>query len=256
MPKQRDNTHSRPCGLSKLQAYLQRMKPSYRERIESGAFDMLMRAQPSMKAASFRKPRINQRTSGFVGPAGDAKFFDTAYASYPCDTTGSVTHLDPIVQGTTVNSREGKAWKNESLRIRGALVTGADTTNADYNVALVWDKQPNKALAGLTDIFDSATSYSFPKRENMPRFVIVRYWYGSLVGESDTTTQSGLTRKPFDEYVRLPPDCIASTTAGDVTGAIGNRISGALLLVTIGNRAPGATACTFGATCRLNFRDI
>ena len=198
---------------------------------------------------------INQRTSGFVGASGDAKYVDVSSATYVCDTTGAITHMSIVPQGSTVNQRDGKAFRCTSIQLRGKVTNGATAVANDCAVMLVWDKQPNKALAAITDILDAATAQALTKRENASRFVILRRYDFSLTGKSDGTSTAGYMRS-FEKYVRLPSDCVAVCTTADTTGEIGNRVSGALLLVTVGGTAAGTAAASLIATARVNFTDV
>ena len=189
--------------------------------------------------------------------SGDAKFHDVSQASYAADTTGSITHLDVVPQGNSVNNREGKAWQNTSLAIRGQVNSNSTTLVALASLYIVWDKQPNKTLPAITDILDSASAYSQTKRENAPRFKIVRKLRYSLEGNTGTAgQQTESTVHDIDEYVRLPQDAIALTTTADTTGAIGNRIQGALYAITVGNNGAGTGAAAFQVNYRLNFKDM
>lgn len=220
------------------------------KQIVKKARDTKLTALRNVGALTKQVPR------GFLGAAGDAKFVDIANANYACDTTGSVTHLSIVPTGTTVNSRDGKAFRPTSFECAGTIY---NSTSAGFNkarVLLVWDYQPNKALAGVTDILDSASSYSLKKRENAARFKIIRDWRFDLVGTNSSGLYTDTAFETFDQYVKLPADCVAACTAADTTGAIGNRVTGALLLVTIGNNVAGATSAVLTMTGRVNFMDL
>jgi len=194
---------------------------------------------------------------GFVGAAGEAKYFDIAIGVLPLNTTGSVSHLDIIPTGTTVNSRDGRKFKNTSFQIRGVAAADTTTTSANGAMYLVWDRQPNKALAGVTDILDTASSSSFAKRENAQRFKIIKKWRYQFAGNITTAgQQTTATAFDIDDYVRLPEECVAECTTADTTGAIGNRVTGALLLLTIGNTGAGTTDANVSITTRVNFVDM
>lgn len=224
----------------------QRSKPFLNRNVRSG--------QAAYNYALSRRRQINR---GFLGAAGDAKYVDIANNSYVADTTGSISHMSIIPQGTTVNQRDGKAAMVTSIRLRG-MVTG--NLAAEPQIAcmmLVWDAQPNKSLAAVTDVLDSASSYSFPKRENAGRFTILRQWRYKIVGANDDAPQStAASAYDIDEYVKLPRNSITTYTTADNTGVIGNCINGALLFVTVGNKPAGGTAATFYLTGRTNFVDI
>lgn len=204
--------------------------------------------------AQGRDPFIPAVPRGFVGSRGDAKYFDTALATYEASTTSTPVHLSIVPQGTTVNTREGKAFRCTSVNIRGKVSAKTTTTIANYAGYLVWDYQPNKALAATTDILDSASSNSFPKRENNERFKIIKKYYGLVIGNTTTPTV-GTEAYEIDDYVKLPKDANVLCTTADTTGVIGNTIQGALLWVPVGDIATGTAAAQFVIGFRMNFTD-
>lgn len=205
------------------------------------------------KATGWRGKSITATDSLMM--AKDYKFVDTAATVYNFDTTGSVTHISIVPTGTSVNAREGKNFKCNSVQIRGQAISNAATTYASGMALLVWDAQPNKALAAVTDILDTNTIWSFIKRENQQRFRILKKWRYDFAGNSVTPT-TGDEIYDVDDFVRLPTDSYCACTSADTTGAIGNRISGALLLLTTGDKANGTTAAQFVVGVRTNFTDI
>ena len=172
----------------------------------------------------------------------------------PWITTGSVTLLATIAQGNTVNQREGKSAQLTSVRIRGNQRAGSTTTIADGAQYLVWDRQPNKALAAVADVLTSATSNAFPNRENAQRFVILKNFRCSFAGNT-ATPAAGTEIIDIDEYVKLPRECVTSYTTADTTGVIGDIISGALLWVSVGDIGAGTASATSTLSFRVNFRD-
>lgn len=197
----------------------------------------------------------SQIVRGFVGAVADAKFFDVGAATYGVSTTGSVTHLDVIPQGTTVNSREGKSFQIRNIHIQGFMDSNSTTTIALGLAYLIWDHQPNKALAAVTDILDSANSLSFLKRENKTRFQVLKKILICNVGNT-TTPATGREMILVDEYVKTKHlGLVAQCTVADTTGAIGNRINGALLLVTAGNVASGTADQDLIVNIRIGFND-
>jgi len=210
---------------------------------------------PKFKGTSTYRKMVNR---GFLGAYGEAKYFDVAAGSIALNTTGSVTQLDSVPTGTTVNSRDGRKFKLTSFQVRG--IAGNDTTGTSSLGAmyLVWDRQPNKALAGVTDILDAATPVAFAKRENVQRFKIIKKWRWCFNGNGATAGQQTATSAfDIDDYVKLPDECVAECTTADTTGAIGNRVTGALLLVCVGNKAGPATDDDYVTiTTRVNFSDL
>lgn len=207
---------------------------------------------PAFKGTSTYRRMVNR---GFLGAAGEAKYFDTAATGRAMNTTGTVLHLDIVPTGTTVNSRDGRKFRNTSVQLRGYAQSDTTTTITNGMMMLVWDRQPNKALAAVTDILESASSFSFSKRENAQRFRVIRKWRWCFGGNS-ATPSTGREVYDIDEYVKLPEECVAECTTADTTGAIGNRVTGALLLVTIGDVAAGTNDAIANVGARVNFLDI
>lgn len=206
-----------------------------------------------MAARAF--PIMRPVVRGFLGRAGENKYIDIAKTTYVSDTTGTITHLDVVTQGDSVNSRDGRKFSPTWVNIRGQFCNGSTATYTDNVIMLVWDKQPNKALAAITDVLDSAESYAQNKRENASRFQILRRWNMTLTGKSDGSTVPGFARG-FDHYVRMPRGLVAECTPADTTGAIGNRVSGALLMITVGSVAAGTGAAFLYASIRVGFKDV
>jgi len=209
---------------------------------------------PKMAAAMSQVPR------GFTGAAGEAKYVDyptTAGTTntYALDTTGSISHISIVPQGTTVNTRVGRKCEIKYIQIRGEMRPNSTATHNSVAVYLVWDEQPNKALAAITDVLDGATSYALSKRENVQRFKILKKWTQVLMGNSGAAMVSnGIVR--LDEYIRLPKGLVVVPTTADTTGVIGDIITGALLLVTVGDQAAGTAAAVMEAAIRVGFSDI
>jgi len=193
---------------------------------------------------------------GFVGSAGEAKYIDIANTTYPCDTTGSITHVSVVPQGTSVNTRVGRKCELKYFQMRGYLRQNSAAVYNNVAVYLVWDEQPNKALPAVTDILDAANAQALSKRENVQRFKIIKKWRYALTGNT-TTPATGSEVVTLDEYVRLPKNLVVVPTTADTTGVINDVINGALYLVTVGNEPVSATlAATLGVTCRTGFADV
>jgi len=220
------------------------------------AVNVKVSAAPAAKKS--RSSTGAQIPRGFVTAlAADSKYFDTAVASYQFnEDVGVVKHLDVVPQGDSVSQRNGKSWQNTNLQIRGKIIAGTAGTVSHIAMFIVWDRQPNKALAAVTDIFDAVPSSSLSKRENKGRFLVIKKWERILTGNS-TTPATGREGIVIDKWIRLPAECIAQATAADTTGAIGNRVTGALLAVFMGDDPSGSpTLCPNGAfTFRVGFKD-
>ena len=185
---------------------------------------------------------------------GDAKFLDIAQATYDNNTTGSITHLDVVPRGTGVNARIGKAFVPTSLQIQGHVSTDSESATVHWANYLVWDLSPNQALPAITDILDAGNSLAFPKRENSHRFKIIRRFHGVLSGPNSTATgQEQIT--DVQEYVRMPKGIVSMCTSTDEAGTIGSRVTGALYLISTGNKGAGTVDATSTLTMRLNYME-
>ena len=193
-------------------------------------------------SSRYNRKFVGQRETGYV---------DLASANYGMDTTGTVTLVATIPQGTSVSQRVGKKCVYKSFQIRGFASNNSTTAINDCAWMLVYDKRPTGALPSITDILVTASSRSFNNDVNSNRFRILRRWDKQLVGTS-TTPADGVACT-VDEYVKckLP---IEFNAAG--TGAIGDISLGAVYLVTCGSNAAGLTAAALVIGIRTRFIDV
>jgi len=211
----------------------------------------LIRAMASSTFGRRRYTRAGDR--GYL-LGNDYKFVDLAAASYAASTTGTVTLVATIPQGTTVNSRLGRACQLTSCRVRGSQSNVASGITQTYVAYLVWDRQPNKALAAVTDIFDTVASQSFPNASNRQRFKILKSWQYASTSSNTSPDEDTVSR--IDDYVKLPKECMTCYTDADTTGVIGDIVTCALLFVTMGDQALGAPSNPiFNIGFRTNFRE-
>lgn len=190
---------------------------------------------------------------GWGNSGGELKYVDLASAAYACDTTGSVTALNLTAVGDDNTTRDGRQITVTSCHIRGAIQRQDDSTTENLaRWMLVWDKQPNSGtIATITQILSASTSMSSTNLDNRERFVILRdkqYAIGSC--QVTTTVQGSPTTCDVNEYVKI--NC--RTTYSGTTAAIGSVATGALLLVTIGQKA-AADAHNLQCTTRVRFTD-
>lgn len=195
--------------------------------------------------------RSRQVARGFVGALGDAKFVDATITQAAVNTTGTIQHVSIIAQGNTVNNRVGKACRARTARLRAVIKADSTAQLNTVRCLLVWDYQPNKALAAITDIIDAVTVQAQPNRENNLRFKIIRDWWYVLTGNGNLATPN--TEVLLDSYVKLPKDANILYTSADTTGVIGDVIQGALLFITLGDVAAGTADAALTGTCRVNF---
>lgn len=211
-----------------------------------------------------RRATKQQRTYRRARPTremGEGKFLDTVNGAGPITSTGTVSLLDSVPVGDTVNDRDGQRWRDIACHIRGSMISDTTTLLATGKWILVWDRQPNKVLATVAEILDANSGTTpvtqFPNRDGKDRFVILRSRTYTFAGNSATAGQNNDSANHYiDEYVKLPKWCEITTTTADATGAIGNRVSGALLLLTCSDKAAGTTDLVFDWTTRVSFVDV
>ena len=203
---------------------------------------MVLKRSSAVSSKSLQRLVAQSRETGFV---------DLALANYAMDTTGTITLLATIPQGTTVNSRVGKKILLKSIQMRGSISNNSAATVNDVAYLIVYDRRPTGSLPAITDILDTATSRSMNNDANSGRFKIIRRVDTALVGNVTTFTEA--TMKSVDEYIKLRDLPMVFKAAG--TGAIADIEEGALYLVTVGFVAAGTAAAQLSAGFRIRFYD-
>lgn len=230
----------------------QQPKMSNKRKAGSDAYAGVSDAQ----LAAMKMPRYSQlQRSSYQSVGAENNFVDLAQANYANDTTGSITLVNTVAQGASVNQRIGKKFWMKSIQLRGAInVNAAGVLNNVANL-LVYDKRPTGALPVITDILNTVSSASFNNDANSGRFRIIRRWDKVLAGGSTLATTPLLDSgyKNFDYYVKLNLPTV-NKAAG--TGAIGDIEEGALYFVTVGNVAAGTAAANTSAGFRMRFKDL
>jgi len=192
-----------------------------------------------------KAPKVNQELG----------YFDTNLSAGLCDTTGSVTTINSIANGTSQTQRIGKKITMKSVQIRGHLNNGSAATWNLASVLIVYDRRPGTTQAVLTDIFKTpATSLQLNNDSGAGRFKIVARWDQILSGIPGTTTGTTQSSICFDKFVKL-------TSARNVvykavgTGASGDFEEGELLLCCLGNNTTGTGAASLNCNIRVRFWD-
>jgi len=191
-----------------------------------------------------------QRAPGMPRETG---YVDVTGGTYNLDTTGSVTLLNTVAQGASVNQRVGKKVALKSLQIRGHARNNSTATDNDVAYLIVYDKRPRGALPTMTDFFNTAASSSMNNDDNSGRFSILKRVDFTLIGSAANqyTSVSAVSSDFFLDLKGLPT---VYESAG--TGAIGDIEQGALYLVTIGQVAAGTAAAALTGTFRLRYFDV
>lgn len=160
------------------------------------------------------------------------------------DTTGTITLLNGITQGSDIINRVGNRIDVVSILIRGSVAVGATPTSATYRWLVVYDKQANAATPLITDVLTAISLSGVNNLANRDRFVI----YLDKTGQLEATDK---TTEPIKEYI----ECNLETTYNG-TGATSAAIAtGALYFISVGNLAAGVTTPTVAATSRIRYID-
>jgi len=181
-------------------------------------------------------------------------------ANIALDTAGTVVLLDVVPQGTSDSDRIGLKWRDKAVHIRGQLVMSGSVAAPQTQVGtlyVVWDKQPNGALATVAQILDPGTSIfdGFYNLENQDRFKILHKKNFKMTKNTTTVGYNDSSLYMIDEYVKLPASCVACGTSGG-TGIIGDRKSGALLMLATGDASSGALSNALNYSTRVYFEDV
>ena len=187
-------------------------------------------------------------SQGNHGP--ELKVIDTDLSAITgFDTTGSVTLLNGIAQGTDYNTRIGRKFTMKTLYCRMSLQPGATAANiALARFIVVYDRQSNGAAPLITDVLTAINDSSLNNLTNRDRFVIITDKVYK-VGLS-TSMESG--RQVWKKYLK----CNLEVTNGGTGATIASIQTGSLYLLTMGDKAAGTTAPkVLNGTYRIRFTD-
>lgn len=184
----------------------------------------------------------------------EKKVIDTAAAVYACDTTGSVTLLNGVAQGSDFTNRIGRKFTNVTVQLEGKIAPqDANVGHTKCRVMLIYDTQPNGALPAITDVLTAATSNAFMNLNNRDRFKVLSETNVTLAAIDNTATQSWAAA-PTVHNVSIFKKLNLETINDGTTAAIGDIQSGSIFLLTVGDQAAGS-GFNFTAAARVRFID-
>jgi len=208
--------------------------------------------QANRNAALLRRTlaqRPLQRNGNFKQESG---YVDLAAYTAAGDSTGSVTLIATVAQGTSVSQRVGKKIRWESIQVRGTVTSASGATWNKGALIFVYDKRPTGALPTVSDILVSPSSYALNNDTNSGRFQILRRLDHLCIGPMGANPPNGREGFVIDEFIKVRRPCVFK--AGG-TGAIGDIEEGALYVVAIGqNVIPNNVTYTCGI--RVRYTDI
>lgn len=184
----------------------------------------------------------------------EKKVVDTASASYACDTTGSVTLVNGMAQGSDFTNRIGRKYTNVAVQLEGFLSPQDSTVGTTKcRIMLIYDTQPNSALPVITDVLTASTSSSFMNLNNRDRFKVLCDENYTL-GPVNNTASQAFAGSPTAQNISIYKKINLETICDGTTAAIGDVQSGSIFLLTIGSSAP-AFAFDFIGAVRTRFID-
>lgn len=190
--------------------------------------------------SKYYKPSSSVYSKSKVSATKDFKYVDTAITVSGCDTTGALTLLNGLSQGSDISNRIGRKYMNKSIELRGYFTTqvaaGATAPQA-IRVALICDNQPTGVAPTLVQIFDTISGTTFKRLDFRNRFTIIKDKLWTPCGVYETASSTDSSSSPTVHWYKK----INLKTVNMGTGATISAInSGALYLVTLGTSAAGA----------------
>ena len=171
------------------------------------------------------------------GRRGEIKYYTSGVFGNDMSTAENCVLLNGIAVGSGVGQRNGRQITLRSFEMKSVFwqtTAGAAQQPSRTDIYLVYDRQPNGALAATTDILDSATSLAFPKMEAKPRFEVLLHRVVTLGSFDNTTLQ-----KSYGVRDGCCVDCYKSLGGKIVqyksdNALIADIATGALLLLCVG----------------------
>lgn len=192
-----------------------------------------------------------QRHTNPVYPKPECKIYDTDVAAaspptstlYPITNVGVVSCVNTIPTGTGVGGFTGNQVSIKSAAYRFELDLGTTPVATSGRVLLIWDKQPNGALAAFTDIFAFPNYLSFANVNTRERFVILRNDQFSLSPQGDQSIF-------IERFVKIN---MTTTFTNNSAGTVPQ--TGALLIVFIADQATAANQPRIAGNIRVRYYD-
>ena len=224
-----------------------RSYPTWRQNYRRGSAP---RWHYTRQKQMYRKPRLFRNPTVALPPRPELKKFTTELLGQSPVNVTPPTVRNFIAGGINDNERIGNTIVITSISARFCMLATVNSTLHCYRFMLIWDKQPNKALAILADIFVGAPPHhpnDFNDLESRDRFVTV--W------NSGTFIMGGLGSDNDGRAIEFYCKCRAQTVFSDNAGVIGSMVTGALLFVQIRDGGIVAEAVNGDYQFRLRYTD-
>lgn len=168
------------------------------------------------------------------------------------DTTGTITLINGVIQGTDFNQRVGRKFMMKSIYCRIASANNATMPAPTVlRWLLVYDSQTNATLPAITDILNSVSTLSTNNLSNRDRFTILadQTWVPTTQ-VSDTAAVVNFA--DFSKYFKKGSWEVVN---GGTAATVGSIQTGGLYFVTVGDTAAGTAAAVAVVTTRVRFVD-
>ena len=197
-----------------------------------------------------RTARLAKVRGSVQKPKSEVKSFSSA-GQFNMSTTGQVTSLNLMTQGTTAITRLGNEVRMKGVDLAFEMITNAaQIAQQSVSCALVWDNAPNGAIAGFGDIFTQTGGTLLRTEANEDRFTVLRTWRANQPIGGVSATESKFQGQEWK--VRLNEITIYNGNAG----TIADCRKGALVFVSSGEIAAGAAAGLGFINATVYFDDI
>jgi len=219
-----------------------------------------------MRGRTMRRRRVRRRRApSYTQPRirDEMKTHDTNILNSALNSANVITNthmLNIIPQGNSAISRIGKRVVLKAIQMRGRVrVQSATNINDKVCVLLVYVRSVNSVVSAGTavpipsDVLTAGNSQSLTNRNYASKFKILRRWDYIMSGSTATPTEQ--SNYNFEEYVVFKKPLVTQWQSGGAIGGYDECEKGALLLMTIGDTAAGATNPNFTANCRLYFNE-
>jgi len=200
--------------------------------------------KPVTKFVPFKKFKSYQPKLSLV----EKNYFDVN-TTVAANTTGSITLLNGVSQGTSGVQRIGLRYNLDSIQW-SLFVTALTTSTTQYvRMYLVWDKNPNGATPTVSAIIEPP-GYQYINLVNRDRFTILRS-YETTINGNNASIINDSSSKSFTGYKKLNVQTLCNS---GTTGVIGDIQQGALWLICLSTAAPGTAAANVEVRTRLRFQ--
>lgn len=200
------------------------------------------------------------RTGGYFGlynrrGRDELKVIDTQVVTGPVLTTGTVTLLNGVAQGTDFTDRIGRKINIKSIHMKYFVqaYNSVDVPLGDiFRIMLVWDYQTNGALAAVTDILTTADILSGINLTNRDRFKVL-YDKRHTMGAIEYTGAAPVAGDTIPRFGQRYIKCNMPVVFGGTGATVGSIQTGSLILLTIMNTS--ATGFASNTRVRTRFSD-